>query len=171
MRKHAGMKPQDIAILLKLATLKERDWLMKDMAEQLKISLGEFSYSVSRSVFAGLISEDKTIIMKPALTDFLQYGIRYVFPVRPAEMVKGIPTSHSAPPLSMEIRSSEPYVWKYAKGTVRGRAIQPLYAGAIEASLHDSEFYELLALTDAMRVGRVREQQMAIAEIKKRLDV
>ncbi|MBX2903319.1 MAG: hypothetical protein KF872_07150 [Chitinophagales bacterium] len=171
MRKHAGMKPQDVAILLKLASLKEREWIMKDIAEQMKISLGEFSYSISRSVFAGLISEDKAIIMKPALIDFLQYGIRYVFPVRPGEMVRGIPTSHAAPPLNNEIRSSEPYVWKYAKGKVRGRAIEPLYKGAIDASLRDPDIYELLALTDALRVGRVREQQMAIAEIKKRLNV
>lgn len=165
------MKAQDIAILLKIASLKEREWIMKDIAEQMKISMGEFSYSLSRSVYAGLISEDRSIVMKSALVDFLQYGIRYVFPQRPGEMVKGIPTSHAAPPLSDEISSNEAYVWKYAKGKVRGRAIEPLYPNAVIACLHDPTLYELLALTDALRVGRVREQQMAIMEIKKRIDV
>lgn len=165
------MKSQDVAILLKIASLQEREWLMKDIAEQMKISLGEFSYSISRSVYAGLISDDRSIVMKSALIDFLQHGLRYVFPQRPGAVVVGIPTSHAAPPLSNEIRSNEPYVWKYAKGKVRGRAIEPLYPKAVEACLHDPLLYELLALTDALRVGRVREQQMAIAEIKKRIDL
>lgn len=163
------MKPQDVAILLKIASLKEREWNMKEIAEQMKISLGEFSYSISRSVYAGLLSEDKAVVMKLALLNFLQYGVRYAFPQKPGEMAKGIPTSHAAPPLNKEISSNEAYVWKYAKGKVRGRVIEPLYPNAVEACLHDPVLYELLALTDALRVGRIREQQLAIEEIKKRI--
>lgn len=171
MRKNKGMKPQDVAILLKIASLNEREWLMKDMAEQMKISLGEFSYSIGRSVYAGLLSEDRSIVMKTALLGFLQYGIRYTFPQKPAEMAKGIPTSHSAAPLSNVISSNEAYVWRNAKGKIRGRVIEPLYPNAPEACLHDPMLYELLALIDALRVGRVREQQIALEEIKKRIGV
>ncbi len=165
------MKPQDVAILLKIASLREREWLMKDLAEQMKISIGEFSYSLNRSVCAGLLSQDKTVVMKLALLNFLQYGVRYVFPQQPGEMAKGIPTAHAASPLSHIISSNEAYVWRYARGDVRGRVIEPLYPKATEACLNDPLLYELLALTDALRVGRIREQELAIEEIKKRIGV
>jgi hypothetical protein len=109
--------------------------------------------------------------MKLALMDFLQYGIKYVFPQKPGPVVRGIPTSHSASPLKEQIQSSEDYVWPYAKGTIRGHSILPLYASVPEAALKDNDLYELLALVDAIRVGRAREKEIAINELKKRLQI
>ena len=84
-------------------------------------------------------------------------------------MVRGIATAHSAPPLNNEIMSEEQFVWPYAKGTVRGHSIIPLYPSVPEAALKDAKLYELLALVDALRVGRAREKELAIIEIKTRL--
>lgn len=101
--------------------------------------------------------------------DFLQYGITYVFPQKPGPMVKGVPTAHSAAPLDKVIRSQEPYVWPSAKGKLRGEGIVPLYPSVVDAALRDPALHELLALVDALRVGRAREKEIAIEELKNRI--
>ncbi|MGK7393296.1 MAG: hypothetical protein ACNS62_01945 [Candidatus Cyclobacteriaceae bacterium M3_2C_046] len=101
--------------------------------------------------------------------EFLQYGLRYVFPVQPGPVVRGIPTAHSAPPLDKQINSSEHYVWPYSKGNIRGQSILPLYPSIPQAALKDEKLYELLALVDTLRVGRAREKELAVDELKKRL--
>ena len=45
----------------------------------------------------------------------------------------------------------------------------PLYPSVPEAALKDEKLHELLALVDALRVGRAREKELAIRELKKRL--
>jgi hypothetical protein len=169
MKKHSGMRPHDIVILLKIAAKGTQHWLMKDLAAELAISASEVSESINRSVQAGLLSKDKKRLMRSSLLEFLQYGLSYVFPQQPGALVRGVPTAHSAPPLVEFIRSNELYVWPSAKGNTRGQAIEPLYSSVVIAVEKDSKLYELLALVDAIRVGRVREKQLAIDELKKRL--
>lgn len=108
-------------------------------------------------------------VMRQALMDFLQYGLAVVFPAKPGAVVRGIPTAHSAAPLNKEINSGEDYVWPHARGHVRGRGISPLYGTVPEAALEDEKLYALLALTDAMRVGRARKKNLAIQELKNRI--
>src|SRR5690554_947166 len=100
MKKHNGMRPHDIIILLKIVTYAEDNWYMKDVANELFISQSEVSQSLNRSLMAGLVSSNKKRVMKSALFDFLVHGLKYVYPVRPERMVRGMKTSHSAPPLS-----------------------------------------------------------------------
>lgn len=169
MKKHSGMRPHDIAILLKIAAKGNENWLMKDISYELGISASEVSESLNRSAIAGLIAPDKKQLMNLALLDFLEYGFRYVYPQQPGALVKGMPTAHSAPPLNEEITNIEPYVWPYSKGKVRGQAIEPLYPKLPEACVNDQRFYELMALCDALRVGKAREKKLAIEELKKRI--
>lgn len=169
MKKHSGMRPHDIAVLLKIASKPDQHWYMKDLAYELGISNSEISESINRSVIAGLISSDKKTLNKLALLDFLQSGLRYVYPQQPGSMVRGIKTAHSAPPLADKILSEEPYVWPYAKGDTRGQSIEPLHPNIPEACLKDSRFYELIALSDAIRVGKVREQKLAFDLLKERV--
>ncbi len=163
------MRPHDIVILLKIAAKGSQNWLMKDLAIELGISASEVSESINRSVQAGLLAKDKKRVMKAALLEFLQYGLPYVFPQQPGALVRGIPTAHSAPPLNKFIESNELYVWPSAKGNARGQAIEPLYSSVVTAIEKDRLLYELLALVDALRVGRVREKQFAMEELTKRL--
>lgn len=163
------MRPHDIVILLKIAAKGSQNWLMKDLAIELGISASEVSESINRSVQAGLLAKDKKRVMKAALLEFLQYGLPYVFPQQPGALVRGIPTAHSAPPLNKFFESNELYVWPSAKGNARGQAIEPLYSSVVTAIEKDRLLYELLALVDALRVGRVREKQLAMEELTKRL--
>ena len=169
MKKHSGMRPHDIVILLKILARGNREWLMKDLSFELGISASEVSESLHRSVIAGLLFPDKKRLMKLALLDFLEFGLRYVYPQKPGALVRGIPTAHSAPPLYNVIVSEEPFVWPYEEGNVRGQAIEPLHPKVPEACLKDNEFYQLMALCDSLRVGKVREKNMAIEELKWRI--
>lgn len=163
------MRPHDIAVLLKIAAKGNSNWLMKDISHELGISASEVSESLNRSAIAGLIAPDKKQLMRLALLDFLEFGLRYVYPQHPGALVKGMPTAHAAPPLSETIVNVEPYVWPYAKGKVRGQSIEPLHPKVPEACLMDHRFYELMALCDALRVGKAREKKLATEELKKRI--
>lgn len=162
------MSPQDVVILMKIAFNKNNDWKQKLLAESLWLSQSEISKSLARSKYAGLLGESG-VVSKRALLDFLHHGIAYVFPVQPGAIARGIPTAHSASPLNNLVSASDDYVWPSAKGHVKGQSIAPLYKNVIHAVQNDPQLHEVLALVDAIRVGRVREKQIAISELKKRL--
>ena len=162
------MKAQDVLLLLKIISVDDANWNQKPIAEALCLSQSEVSEAVGRCKFAGLLSPNGKTVMKLALLEFLQYGLRYVFPQQPGAVVRGVPTSHSASPLKEQIQSSEDYVLPYGKGSVRGHSIVPLYPSVPEAALKDTKLHQMLALVDALRVGRVRERELAIVELKKR---
>ncbi|MBP7513220.1 MAG: hypothetical protein KA791_01655 [Flavobacteriales bacterium] len=169
MNEHKGMRPQDLAVLLKIVALGSEPWLARELASALRLSPAEVSNSLKRSAMAGLLDATRRKVAKGNLLDFLQHGLPYVFPVRPGGSVRGVPTAHSAAPLAAKFLSVEPYVWPSAKGSAKGQGIQPLYPGAVEASLQDAALYQLLALADALRVGRTRERTEAAKELTKRL--
>lgn len=169
VKKQQIISPHDIVILLKIVSYGSEPWLQQPLAESLGISQSEVSKSLQRSKYAGLLDPRGKVVMKMALMDFLQYGLRYVFPQKPGPVLRGVPTSHSASPLNTEIQAAEAYVWPFAKGTIRGHSIIPLYPSAPAAALKDKQLHELLALTDALRVGKAREKELAIIHLKKRL--
>ena len=81
-----------------------------------------------------------------------------------------MPTGHSAPILKDYFLSSEPYVWPSRLGNVKGQSIIPLYPNQIDAAQGDSQLYDMLALIDAIRVGRIREVEKAMELLKEMFD-
>ncbi|MFC3560269.1 hypothetical protein [Pedobacter jamesrossensis] len=90
---------------------KQKGWLSREIAEELKISPSEISESLNRSSISGSLSPDKKKVIKSAFLSFLQYGLRYVFPVEPGPVECGMPTGHSADILKDYFISEETYVW------------------------------------------------------------
>ena len=168
-QKQQIMSPLDVVVLLKIITYGNEQWFQKPLAEALGISQSEVSKSLNRSKYAGLLDPKGKKVMKLGLMNFLQYGIRYVFPQKPGPVVRGVPTAHSASPLKEQIQSAEHYVWPHGKGTVRGHSIVPLYSSVPQAVKQDATLHEMLALVDALRVGRSREKELAVIELKKRM--
>lgn len=164
-----SMRPQDIVVLLKIISYGDQPWYQIPMAEELGLSQSEISHSITRSKYAELLDSSGKQVRRLALLEFLQYGLPYVFPQRPGAITPGVPTAHSAEPLNKIIQSSENYVWPAGRGTMRGQSITPLYPGAVEAARNDSKLHELLALVDALRVGRAREKEIAVKELRKRI--
>lgn len=95
------------------------------------------------------------------LADFVIYGARYVFVPERTPVTMGVPTSHSAPAFAgVFAPGSDDYVWPHPNGKVRGLGIEPLHPCVPFAATQDAKLYEMLALFDALRVGRARERGM-----------
>lgn len=171
MRVLQGIKPQDILILLKLCLMGDQSWRHMDLAIELGLSQTEVSFALERCRHSGFLDSSKKRVLKTALMEFLTYGLKYVYPVQAGAVSLGVPTAHSAAPLSARIRSDadDQYVWPYAGGQIRGQGIAPLYESVPFAALNDPKLHELLALVDALRVGRARERGIAIEELEKRI--
>lgn len=52
-------------------------------------------------------------------------------------------------------------------GEVRGLTVDPLYPNQIKAVKDDLRLYKLLALIDLIRVGRTREFEITVVELRK----
>jgi hypothetical protein len=133
------------------------------------ISISEISESLNRSRLANLIDHTKKRVNRQNLLEFLEFGVRYVFPQAPGAMVRGVPTAHSHPKMKQIFTGEMDYVWPDINGTSMGLMVAPFYMRQVEAVKEDPQFYKLLALVDLIRVGRVREANYAKTELKKSL--
>lgn len=170
MKKHNGMKPQDIAVLLYIAQYCEGDYKVLDLANALKISQSEISEALNRNRIAKLLDTEQKIVYRNNLYEFIVYGLKYVFPIEPGTIVRGVATAHSGPPLDKLIVSgNEKYVWSDSNGDLKGISVVPLYKTLPAIAKNHPEFYELLCLVDACRIGRAREVNLAREILKERL--
>ena len=168
------LKPQDVLVLLKQVATPDHSWTYATLGSSLKISASQVHRSVRRAVAAGLaISEarDQWRTVRSALQEFAVHGIRYAFPATVGAPQRGVPTAHGTPPLSFEISSAagEAPVWAHPRGAIRGPTLSPLSPTAPEAALGDPRLHELLALIDALRIGRSRERSIAAKLLGERL--
>ncbi len=170
MKKHNGMKPQDIALLLFIAQYCEGRYRVLALADALKISQSEVSEALNRCRIARLLDSDEKIVYRNNLYEFIIYGLKYVFPVEPGTIVRGIATAHSGPPLNkLIVSNAEKYVWSRSNGDSQGISIVPLYKTLPAVAEDYPEFYELLCLVDACRIGRAREVNLARKILKEKL--
>lgn len=161
------MRPHDIVILLKILSTSQLNWQYRDISVDLGISVSEISESLNRSHIAGLVDESRRKVYRQSLMEFIEHGLHYVFPQVPGTMVTGVPTAHSHAFFKVHFSGEYDYVWPDAEGWIRGLSINPLHKGVPEAAKKDERLYKWLAAIDIIRVGRVREIQMALAELKK----
>ena len=148
--------------MLKILLWKESKWSVARLAESVGMSASETHGAIKRCEKSGLYNPITRMPVLSSLEEFIIHGLKFAFPVEPGPPDRGMPTAHSAPPLSNLITSNDDlFVWPYDKGTVRGISITPLYSSVPFACSRDQELYEYLALIDAVRIGRVREKNMA----------
>ena len=171
-----NLKPQDILVVLKLIAMGDRSWSYVQLANELSMSASEINAGVKRCLSANLLLPDYIDGKSPkpamkAVEEFLIHGLKYAFVPERGELTRGVPTGYAAEPLKSNIVASNepPPVWPYAEGQVRGYSFSPLYRSAPQAALADQRLYELLALVDAIRGGKARERELAIAALQKRL--
>lgn len=169
MRKHSGMRPHDIAILAKIIAKHDDDWQNKTLSEELFISSSEISESLNRSRTAMLIDYHKKQVNKQGFLEFVVHGLPFVFPAEPGPLQRGIPTAHSHSFMKQQFDSNTEYVWPDSEGTVVGMVLEPLYANQTKATKVDAQLYKLLALIDVLRIGKVREKDVAKSELQKML--
>jgi len=167
MKSHNGMRPQDVVVLLKILSIQEPNWQYRDLAADLSISVSEISESLTRSHIAGLVDESRRRVHRQSLMEFIEHGLRYVFPVSPGTLVTGVPTAHSQQYFKARFDAEIDYVWPDENGWTRGLALTPLHKGVPTAVMKDEQFYEWLAAIDILRAGRAREKKLALEVLKK----
>jgi DNA-binding Lrp family transcriptional regulator len=163
-------KPQDIVVALKLC-LGATEQSYADMGKALGMSASEVHAAVRRLIEARLVTPDTKDVRREALCKFLVSGVPHAFPAHTGGITRGMPTAWAAPVMSNKFNAPDQIqpVWPDSEGKVRGESVRPLYSSVPRAARLDSALYDLLALVDALRVGRARERAFAEKEIKARL--
>jgi len=175
------MKGQDIVLLLKLISFEQSSMdegetnpgiTVRGLELYTGISKSEVNSALHRCLRSGLAApqprQRNLSVNRQALLDFIRYGLPYVFPVKPAELTRGIPTAFAAPVLNKKLFSAGATipVWPEPTATTMGQAIAPLYRSVPHAIKEDDRLYAYLALVDAIRLGNAREKNTALAELK-----
>ena len=156
------MKSQDIVVILKIHLWTDGTWTQPKIAQSVGMSQSETSMALKRCELSGLYNSSSGKTIQKSLLEFIIHGLKYAFPAELGPPDRGMPTAHSAPPLiDMIADDSEIFVWPYVNGTGRGITVNPLYKTVPAAAENDLRLYEVLALIDAIRVGRVRERKLA----------
>jgi hypothetical protein len=173
--KQTSLKPQDIVVSLKIH-LVARNQTIQNLSQALFISAGEVHGALKRAEKSRLmVVEGRNIrIIQQAFTEFIIYGLKYVFPASTGPAVRGMPTGISAiQKLDRQFASTDalPYVWPHAEGRVTGIGLAPLFPSVPKAAAVDPELYKALALIDAIREGAARERELAIHEIRMMLAI
>jgi hypothetical protein len=164
------LSPIDIAVAIVIA---ENNALkFEEMAQMLGISLSKAFGAVQKLAKSGFMLPGSRRVDRLALLEFLEHGIRYVFPAEPGRLKTGVPTAHSGPVLGPEVDDGgEVYVWPSPNGSARGREIVPLVPKASELPSRSPRTYEALSLVDALRVGRARDRKLAVNALRRRFHV
>ena len=165
-----ALKPQDLFVTLKLVSMGAGAApSYNHLAHELSMSPSQVHSAVSRATAAGLIGPDR-LPRRAALLDFILHGAPVAFYPERGGVARGMPTAYAAAPLAEEIGDDDlPPVWPDPEGTVRGESLEPLHHSAPRAARLDAQLYELLALVDAIRIGRARERKLAEQHLTKRL--
>jgi hypothetical protein len=93
-------------------------------------SLGEAAQKlnpINRRVRAKTDMEDRPLVVRAALKEFLLHGAKYAFPATLGSPTRGIPTAYAAPPLVTLVSQPNelPPVWPDAEGKQRGVTFHP----------------------------------------------
>lgn len=160
------LKPQDILTILKLIRLPSQKPSYQFLASELCMSKSEIHAAVKRLHASKLLHQDWRIN-----TTFLAKVLEtmpFFFYAKVGKVDYGFPTAwHYG--LTDDIRTSLnelPHIWANPHGTVRGHSLEPLTKKAPEAAQKDASLYQLLAWIDCLRVGKVRERELALEKIQ-----
>jgi hypothetical protein len=170
------LKPQDLLVLFKAVAHPDKRWTYAELAEALCMSASETHASVKRAVACGLAvspARGEWQPVRPALLEFVQHGLRYVWPASIGAVKRGVVTSFGAEPLASRVNlvAGEAPVWAHPEGKSKGPSLSPLYRTVPQAALADPKLHRLLALVDALRVGRARERALAAALLKEEMEL
>lgn len=161
-------------VALKLSLAKQRPGYVP-LGRALGMSISEVHAAIRRLAESQLFDESTQQVRRRPLLEFVLHGLRYVYPAKSNGITRGMPTAWAAPilgstPLSGIAGGDElAPVWSDPEGLVRGSEVEPLYSSVPRAAKEDPELYALLALVDAIRLGRARERKLAGAELERRL--
>lgn len=162
------LRPHDVVVLLQLVLSPKVSFA--ELARQTGVSVGEAHNAVKRLEKTPLLSRKGERPAVSRLFDFLLHGVPNVFPGELGPEARGVPTAHSGSDLRETMVFEGEIVWPSVHGNIRGESLVPLVGGAPELAEDNPELYRLLTLIDALRVGKVRERELAASMLRERLE-
>ena len=158
--------------------MEEPRWTIAQMSEYLGMDNAQVYRAARNAASAKLLINDPTATSsmytpnRVALLEFLVHGVKYMMVPARGRITRGMPTAHAAPVLAGRIdQGTDPVpVWPTPDGSVRGESFEPLHRCVPIASARDPLFYDVMALVDAIRGGRAREQKIASKLLREILD-
>lgn len=150
-------------------------WTYATLSKRVGISASECNEAVKRALACGLLRKPRSgpqpVPFGKALIEFLTCGLKYVFPAEEGALSRGIPTGFAAPVLSQRLLSAGEHihVWPDARGSTTGLVLKPIHKSVPIAVRYDPILYELFALVDSIRFGKLREVKIASEELTQQL--
>ena len=173
-----NLKPQDVLVACKIFSLglTRGECTYAGLGDDLGMSSSTAHESVKRCQSAQILSPSGFSVSTKALRDLLLVAVPRVFyATRRGTIAMGLPTSIFAVALAGKFVPPEgalPLVWGEdgdESDHCRGESVAPLYPTVPMAAREDAVVYELLALTDVMRLGKTTDRAIANSLIEKRL--
>jgi hypothetical protein len=165
------VKKSDIYVLSGLLA-QRGDWTYRSLADRLHVPHPVIQRALARAQDAGLYSPARRNVHIPHFDEFAIHALRFIAPARLGPLMPGIPAAWAAKPMAAAIQSSldePPPVWPYARGQVRGQALDPLHPSAVEAVDEWAELGEVLSYLDSLRGGDARIRSVAGRLLSERL--
>jgi hypothetical protein len=179
MLKAPALKAQDVLVACKLFALGDTSWTYAGLAAAIEVSVSEVHDALKRCRLAQLVVSvrDTEIVSKKHFHDLLVFAVPRIFYAVRGSLDAGWPTAYHLPTLIGEfeglrpvvLKTALPVVWPDPKGPVRGETLMPLYPTAPEAARKDVLLYELLALTDVIRLGDTKYKKKAAEILEKKI--
>lgn len=162
------LKPQDVILAFHLSGDAPRT--QGEMARALGLSQPEVSNALKRLQVSRLLLQDSRTVVLPHLIEFCVHGVKYAFPAQLGRTTRGVPTAALMSPLKGRVSGEDgQLVWPAPQGNARAPSIAPLHKSALAAAESSQRLHELLALLDAIRVGKNRMREIAETELRARL--
>jgi len=170
-----NLKPQDVLVACKIfaQNLLRAECLYVSLAEDLGLSTSTVHESVERCRKSLLLLPSGWNVSAKYLRDLLVVAVPRVFYAVRGGVGRGLPTSVHAPVLAGKFKATGlPVVWREddaPEGLPEGQGLEPLYPTVPAACRLDNVLYELLALSDVMRIGSASERTLAVDLVDRRL--
>jgi DNA-binding MarR family transcriptional regulator len=165
-----ALLPADVLVAMKVAAHPDDSASVRQLGDELGMSKSAVAYSLRRLHALDLVKEREgggRRINKLTMRDLLENAVRWIAPARVGDFELGLPTAHSAEVLARNLMGdADPLVMPLAHGPARGRAVSPLHRLAPRAAAKDAQLHRLLAVVDALRIGRARDRKVAAAELR-----
>jgi len=173
------LRAQDVIVAIQLRTygLAPEDgiaWTFAELARHTGLSASQGHGAVGRLKAASIAHAGTAAplrISAEALGRLLQHAVPLWLYPEAADTpgaARGIPTAWSAPPLVEIMRGERKVVWPHPEGTGLGESLKPLHhciltgPGVPGHARYNERLHQVLALVDALRLGRARDRREAM---------
>jgi hypothetical protein len=158
------LRPREVAVLMLLLIRPRASFAQ--IGAILGLSKSAAHQAVTRLRRAGLLFAPERgvfLVARGPAREFVLFGLPYAMYPEEVARARGVPTGLLAVDDHEPESIADPrvLVWPSPLGTVVGRGLKPLFAGAPETPGREPRLYRLLALVDALRAGDVRERARA----------